>query len=140
MTKIWVALNAAAALSGLWILQAQPKQSPNFTGGNPITLTEGNQGAIAHFRFEPGVRTKWHSHSAGQIILVEEGVGLMQERGGPIIELHEGETIFCKPGVQHWHGSSPKAGGVQYNVTRGEITWLEEVSDKDFNGPTKRLR
>ena len=140
MRTVWMTLSAAAALSGLWMLEAQPKQSSNFTGGTVTALTEGNKGAIAHFRFDAGSRSKWHSHGEGQIILVEEGVGLMQERGGPIIELHAGESIFTKGGVTHWHGASPKEGGVQYNVTRGDIMWMEEVADKDYHGPAKRVR
>jgi quercetin dioxygenase-like cupin family protein len=134
---LWIASNAIAVFSGLWLLQAQAPSS-NFTG-TVTPLTEGKEGSIAHFRFEPGSRSKWHSHSKGQIILVEEGIGLVQERGGPIIELHAGETIFAKPGVTHWHGAAPKAGGVQYNVTRGDIVWMEEVNEKDYNGHTKRL-
>ena len=134
----WLGL-CAVATAGLWVLEAQPKQSPNFTGGTVTPIAEGSKGAIAHFRFDPGARTKWHSHSEGQIILVEEGVGLVQDKGGPILELHAGETTFNKPGVVHWHGAAPKAGGVQYNVTRGEINWLEEVSEKEYNAPTKRL-
>jgi len=126
----------ALAASGLWILRAQEKkQSPNFTGGVVTTVEENSKGSIAHFRFGPGARTKWHSHEGGQIILVEEGVGLYQNQGGPVIELHAGETTYCPPGVVHWHGAAPDQGGVQFNISRGDITWLEEVSDQDYNTP-----
>jgi len=127
-------------ISGLRTLHAQQKQNPNFTGGTVTPVEENSQASIAHFRFGPGARTKWHSHSGGQIILVEEGVGLTQLRGGPIIELHAGESIYCPPGVEHWHGAAPDQGGVQFNVTRGSITWLAEVTGKEFNGPRKRLQ
>jgi quercetin dioxygenase-like cupin family protein len=123
----------SAALAGVWLANAQAP-NPNFMG-KVTPVPEGSQGAIAHFRFEAGARTKWHAHSAGQIILVEEGVGRVQERGGPVIELKAGETIFAKPGVEHWHGASPTSYGVQHNVTRGEIKWLEEVTDEQFNTP-----
>jgi quercetin dioxygenase-like cupin family protein len=56
-----------------------------------------------------------------------------------VIELHAGETIYCPPGVVHWHGAAPGQGGVQFNVSRGGITWLEEVSEKDYTAPTKQL-
>jgi quercetin dioxygenase-like cupin family protein len=124
--------------SGLWILYAQPKQNPNFTGGT-VTPIEDKSGNIAHFRFEPGSRTKWHSHEGGQIILVEEGIGLTQVKGGPVIELHANETTYAPPGVVHWHGAGPKQGGVQYNISRGGITWMQEVTDKEFTAPAKRL-
>lgn len=139
----WITLCGLTTL-GIWGLNAQEKAQEKrpsiFTGGKVTPLTEGSKGAIAHFRFDAGARTKWHSHSEGQIILVEEGVGLVQDKGGPILELHAGEVTFAKPGVIHWHGAGPKDGGVQYNVTRGEITWGEEVTDAEFTAPTKRLR
>lgn len=130
----------AIAVSGLWAMQAQEKQqkqNPNFTGGTVTPLDEKPEGNIAHFRFDPGARTKWHSHGGGQIILVEEGVGRTQVKGGPVIELHAGETIYCPPGVVHWHGAAADKGGVQYNVSRGGIMWLEEVSDADFRAKPK---
>ena len=125
------------AASGLWILQGQQKQNPNFTG-TVTTIKENSDGNIAHFRFEPGARTKWHIHERGQIILVEEGVARTQVKGGPVIELHAGETIYCPPGVPHWHGAAPDQGGTQYNISRGGITWLDEVTEKEFTAPPKR--
>jgi quercetin dioxygenase-like cupin family protein len=134
-------LNYAAGLivlaSGLWMLEAQ--QSSNFTGGKVTAVDEKPTGNIAHFRFDPGARTKWHSHAGGQIILVEEGVARTQVKGGPVIELHAGETIYEPPGVMHWHGAAPDQGGVQYNVARGTTTWAEEVTDKEYTAaPQKR--
>lgn len=122
----------------LGVMHGQDKPNPNFTGGTVTALDEKPQGNIAHFRFSPGSRTKWHSHEGGQIILVEEGVGLTQVRGGPVIELHAGDTIWCPPGVEHWHGAAPDKGGVQYNISRGGIKWLEEVSEKDFTAKPVR--
>ena len=107
-TRLLVSGNILLAASGLWGLQAQ--QSPNFTGGAVTAVEEKPQGNIAHFRFAPGARTKWHSHEGGQIILVEEGVGLTQLRGGPVIELRAGETVWCPPGVEHWHWSGVGRG------------------------------
>jgi len=129
-------------LSGPWSINAQSQytQNPNFTGGKVTPIEENSKGNIAHFRFDPGARTKWHSHEGGQIILVEEGVGLMQVKGGPVIELHAGETTYCPPGVVHWHGAAPDQGGVQFNISRGGITWLDEVTDKEYRAPTKRLQ
>lgn len=131
---LWMALIPAA---GTWFVYAQPVQSPNFTG-TVTTVNENSDGRIAHYRFAPGARTKWHIHERGQIILVEEGVARTQVKGGPVIELHAGEAIYCPPGVPHWHGAAPNEGGTQYNVSRGGITWLEEVTDKEFTAPAKR--
>jgi quercetin dioxygenase-like cupin family protein len=134
----WLGLGLLAAGCGLWRMHAQEQPNPNFQG-KVTRIEENSKGATAHFRFEAGSRTKWHSHEGGQIILVEEGVGLAQVKGGPVIELHAGEAIYCPPGAVHWHGAAPNAAGVQFNVSRGGITWLEEVSEKDYTAPTKRI-
>jgi quercetin dioxygenase-like cupin family protein len=126
-------LKLAILLSACVIAYSQDKPNPNFTGGEVKTVKENSQANIAHFYFPPGVRTKWHSHEGGQIILVEDGVGLYQEKGGPVVELRAGETRYCPPGVVHWHGASPKEGGTQFNVTRGGITWGDVVTDEEFN-------
>jgi quercetin dioxygenase-like cupin family protein len=118
-------------LSGI---QAQQKQNSNFIG-TVTKVDENSQASIAHFRFEPGSRTKWHIHEKGQIILVEEGVALTQLKGGPVIELHAGETTYAPPGVAHWHGAAPDKGGTQFNISRGGITWLGDVTEKEFTAP-----
>src|SRR6202453_3972997 len=92
-------LKLAILLSACVVAYSQDKPNPNFTGGEVKTVKENSQGNIAHFYFPPGVRTKWHSHEGGQIILVEDGVGLYQEKGGPVVELRAGETHYCPPGV-----------------------------------------
>jgi len=138
MRKVYMLGVVFSAFAGLLALQAQEKQNPNFTGGNVTKLDEGTKASIAHFRFDPGSRTKWHSHSGGQIILVEDGVGHTQVKGGSVIELKAGETTYVGPGVVHWHGAAPDRGGVQYNVTRGDITWLGEVTDAEFRTAPKK--
>ena len=125
----------AFALSGPVGLRAQ--QNSNFTG-TVSRVEEGSDGAIAHIRFAPGARTKWHSHERGQIILVEKGVARTQVKGGPVIELHAGDTIYAPPGAVHWHGAAPDQECIQYNVTRGMVSWFEEVSDKDYAAAPKR--
>jgi quercetin dioxygenase-like cupin family protein len=138
MRKVYTLCVVLGTFAGLWIIEAQEKQNPNFTGGNVTKLDEGTKATIAHFRFDPGARTKWHSHAGGQIILVEEGVARTQVKGGPVIELKAGETTYVGPGVFHWHGAAPDQGGVQYNVTRGGITWGDEVTDKEYRAALKR--
>jgi quercetin dioxygenase-like cupin family protein len=128
-------LKLATLLSACVVAYSQDKPNPNFTGGEVKTIKENSQGNSAHFYFSPGSRTKWHSHEGGQILLVEDGVGLYQEKGGPVVELRAGETHYCPPGVVHWHGAAPKEGGTQFNVSRGGITWLAEVTDEEFNAP-----
>ena len=137
-SKRWLGLLGAwlgVALCGLWISHAQ--QSSNFTG-KVTAVEEKPQASIAHYHFEAGARTKWHIHERGQIILIEDGVGRAQMKGGPVLELHAGETTYSTPGVAHWHGASPDQGATQFNVARGGITWLDEVSEKEYTATPKR--
>jgi quercetin dioxygenase-like cupin family protein len=131
-----LSVSAVLVISGLWALHAQQTPSSNFTGGKVTRLEENPPGQIGYFHFDPGARTKWHIHEKGQLVFVEEGVGLIQQKGGPVIELHAGEAVWCPPGVAHWHGAAPDRGGTQYNVTRGGITWLEPVTDQEFTAKT----
>jgi len=126
-------IKLAILLAACVFAYSQEKPSPNFTGGEVKRVTENAQGIIVKLYFGPGARTKWHSHAAGQIILAEDGVVLYQEKGGPVVEMRAGETHYCPPGVMHWHGAAPHEGGTQFNVTRGDITWGDAVSDEDYN-------
>ena len=101
-------------------------------------IEDESKPGIAHIHFDPGARTKWHIHEGGQIILVEEGVGRTQVKGGPVIELRAGETTYAGPGVAHWHGAAPDQGATQFNVQRGATTWLDAVTEKDYTTPPKR--
>jgi mannose-6-phosphate isomerase-like protein (cupin superfamily) len=41
-------------------------------------------------RFAPGARTGWHSHPGGQTLHLVDGRGLVQSRGGEVIEIRPG--------------------------------------------------
>jgi quercetin dioxygenase-like cupin family protein len=124
-------------LVGLILAASAQQPNPNFTG-NIQRLTETPPGQITYIHFDAGARTRWHVHEKGQLVFVEEGVGLEQKQGGPITELHAGEAIWCPPGVAHWHGAAPDKGGTQYNVTRGSIKWLEQVTDQEYTAKAVR--
>jgi quercetin dioxygenase-like cupin family protein len=57
--------------------------------------------------FSPGAHTAWHRHATGQTLHVTEGVGLVQSRGGELVEMRPGDTIYTPPGEWHWHGAHP---------------------------------
>jgi 4-carboxymuconolactone decarboxylase len=116
------------------LMVAASAQQPSHFIGNFQRLTETPPGQITYIHFDAGARTSWHVHEKGQIILVEEGVALEQRKGGSIVEYHAGDIIWCPPGVAHWHGAAPDKAGTQYNVTRGGITWLDPVTDQEYNG------
>jgi quercetin dioxygenase-like cupin family protein len=133
-----VAVICGAAFSGIWIAGAQPQtNNPNFTG-NVTKMEDTSKATIVKFKFDAGARTRWHSHSGGQIVMVEEGVGRHQIKGQPPIEMKAGDTIFVGPGVVHWHGASPNQSATQFNVTRGDVTWLDPVTDQEYTAAPKR--
>jgi len=58
-------------------------------------------------RFAPGARNAWHAHALGQTLYVLEGIGRIQARGGQVMEIRPGDTIYTPPGEWHWHGAAP---------------------------------
>ncbi|HEL3862799.1 cupin domain-containing protein [Ralstonia pseudosolanacearum] len=87
--------------------------------------------------FEPGARSAWHTHPAGQRLVVTSGVGLTQEWGKPVQVIRPGDVVWCPPGVKHWHGAGPNTAMTHLAVTGtvdGEnVTWMEKVTDEQYN-------
>jgi len=95
-----------------------------------------NETAVGNVTFEPGARSKWHIHPAGQILLVTDGVGYYQEKGKSKQILHRGDVVKCPPDVPHWHGASADTAFVQIAITgreKGPTVWLKPVTDEEYN-------
>src|SRR3954468_7386327 len=56
--------------------------------------------------FEPGARTAWHTHPAGQRLVVMTGLGWGRQGGGGTEEIRPGDVVWIPPGVKHWHGAT----------------------------------
>ena len=93
-------------------------------------------GAIVHF--EPGARTAWHVHPLGQTLIVTEGIGWTQIEGGPKLEFHAGDILWCPPEHKHWHGATPNGSmthiAIQESQNSSPVTWLEHVTDEQYLG------
>ena len=67
-----------------------------FTGeveGEYITApNSASQFSVAYVTFQAGARSAWHTHPAGQHLIVVEGIGLTQEDGKPIREIRVGDV------------------------------------------------
>jgi quercetin dioxygenase-like cupin family protein len=104
------------------------------TGKSTVLSTEGI--TTGRRSFEPSGRTYWHSHPGGQLILIESGRALVQERGKPIRQMGPGDTIFSGPNVLHWHGATPTQSMTQVNIgfPGGPTKWMEAVTDAQYAG------
>jgi quercetin dioxygenase-like cupin family protein len=95
-----------------------------------------NSGALV--AFTPGARSAWHSHPAGQVLIVQSGVGWIQEEGGRKREIKPGDVVWTPPGVKHWHGATATTGMSHLAITNTiegrNATWMEKVSDKQYDG------
>jgi len=92
-------------------------------------------------RFAPGARTFWHAHAVGQSLRVTQGVARVGTRDGVVVEVRPGQTVWCPPGEEHWHGAGPD-GFVEHLAMwettdardGSETTWAEAVSDEEADG------
>ena len=74
---------------------------PMFTAEDPGRV------AGASVTFEPGARTAWHTHPAGQTLIILSGFGRVQREGGPIEAIRPGDIVWFPAGEKHWHGAAP---------------------------------
>src|SRR5699024_6432546 len=48
-----------------------------------VSADSANQNSVGNVVFEPGARSDWHIHPAGQILIATGGIGYYQEKGKP---------------------------------------------------------
>jgi quercetin dioxygenase-like cupin family protein len=142
-TKLAIVLSAvvvAATLVTLRTREVNAAQQSNFMGGAPEILERGTMGDVAalKLRFPAGVRSNWHSHSDGQLLMVESGIGLHQVRGGQIEARGPGDPWWTPAGIEHWHGAALDQDVVQWTFYAGQPTWLEPVTDDQYKMPARR--
>ncbi|WP_164111873.1 MULTISPECIES: DUF4440 domain-containing protein [Sphingobacterium] len=83
--------------------------------------------------FAPNAKLNWHTHSAGQILLITDGAGYYQEKGKAAQLVKKGDVVKCLPGVEHWHGSTPTTGVTYVAVSpKSSTTWLQSVDEQTY--------
>lgn len=60
--------------------------------------------------FQPKARSNWHTHPYGQLLLIAEGKGRVQEWGNDVQEVFPGDLVWFPAGVKHWHGAALRGG------------------------------
>jgi quercetin dioxygenase-like cupin family protein len=130
-------------------MEIRPKQ-PSAKGGADVftgdvwldVIARGEEPSrmrVSVVRFAPAARNAWHAHAVGQTLHVTEGIGRTQARGGQIVEIRPGDTIYTPPGEWHWHGAAPDHFMTHLAMweTPGEgpeTEWGEQVSDAEYGG------
>ena len=85
--------------------------------------------------WEAGMRSYWHCHSGGQILMVWEGEGRMQRRGERVQTYRRGGSMVAEPGEEHWHGAAPNTDAQYLQVSLpGTTYWMEEAGEADYLG------
>jgi quercetin dioxygenase-like cupin family protein len=118
----------------------------NFTGNawnTPLVANDSTYNTVVgNVYFEPGARSNWHTHPAGQILVITDGVGYHQIKGQPRETIKKGDVIKCPPNVEHWHGASPSTGLQQLYILpkteKGIVQWLQPVTDEEYNNAIKK--
>ena len=113
----------------------------NFTGNawnTPLVANDSTYNTvIGNVYFEPGARSNWHIHPAGQILIITSGIGFHQIKGQPKQTMRKGDVVKCPPNVEHWHGAGPDTGLQQLyvisNSEKGIVQWLQSVTDEEYN-------
>jgi quercetin dioxygenase-like cupin family protein len=106
------------------VQQLFPASDPSRTSGGKVT-------------FEAGARSAWHTHPFGQILIVTEGTGWIQQWGSPIEEIRKGDVVWIPPGVKHWHGATPDTSmthiAIQEQLNGKAVEWMEKVTDEQYH-------
>lgn len=164
VTAISLFASAAARAQGGSPSASDAPQPPPLQGSQTIKITRNglpalNEGPAEHFTgsaridplfsenppshtsggrvtFESGARTAWHSHPLGQALIVTAGKGWVQQWGGQIEEIRQGDVVWIPPGVKHWHGATASTSmthiAVQESLNGKTAEWMEKVSDEQY--------
>ncbi|MCV7075989.1 (R)-mandelonitrile lyase [Mycobacterium szulgai] len=124
---------------------AMPGPQEFFTGDvtmkplfGPADSSDAHGGQLT---FAAGARSAWHTHPAGQRLIVTSGTGWIQQWGSDRQQINPGDVIWTPAGVKHWHGATSSAPmthiAIQDEVAGRYVDWLEKVSDDEYLSATE---
>src|SRR5207253_9185636 len=82
--------------------------------------------------------------SGGQTLFVLEGHGLVQSRGGNVIQILPGDVIYTPAGEEHWHGAAPDHFMTHLALWEvdgdgNSAIWGDQVTDDEYRAaPAQR--
>jgi len=126
-------------------LKGEKASTNYFTGTAWVNIMvpqdETGSYAIGNVVFEPGCRNNWHTHPAGQILLVTDGNGYYQEKGKPARPLTKGDVVVIPSHVEHRHGAAHDSSlthiVITNNTKQGAVKWLSPVTDEEYKSVQK---
>lgn len=124
-------------------LESRPTSigSPDLFTGQPVidplfAETDYSSVTAGVVTFPPGARAAWHTHPAGQMLVVTSGVGWVQTRGEERQEIRAGDVVRIPPDIEHWHGASAENSmthiAIQEAVDGSAADWLSHVTDDEY--------
>lgn len=113
----------------------------NFSGHVAVDMKaagdSGTRASVGMVDFAPGARSAWHTHPAGQLLVVTDGKGWVQEDGQPRREIKAGDVVWIGAGIKHWHGAAQATGmrhlAIAYVQGGKSAEWKELVSDEQYH-------
>lgn len=117
--------------------QASPPANPQwFPGGEArmqtLTDPEDARGVeiIAVF-FDPGVRTRPHTHPTDQILQVVSGEGIVATAEERRV-IRPGDFVCVPAGIWHWHGATDRSALCHLSIKPpGQTDWTAPWNDWD---------
>ena len=91
-------------------IMAEVASNPVFIGGQVqmqtlLTPETSKSFKSAVVNFSPGARTKFHTHTGDQILVVIQGKGIVATEEEET-NVSFGNIIFFPAGEKHWHGAT----------------------------------
>ena len=86
-------------------------------------------------KFSPGGRTKWHTHSFEQALIIVDGKGIVasESQGERVVE--PGDVVVFDKNEKHWHGGTNHTGMTHIAVNlAGSNQILEPVQQIETPG------
>jgi quercetin dioxygenase-like cupin family protein len=126
--------------------QPSSQGSPEYFSGSvriePLfQAKDPSRASGARVTFEAGARTAWHAHPLGQTLIVTAGTGWVQQWGGKVATIREGDVVWIPPGQKHWHGATATTRmthiAIQEQLDGKVVEWVEKVSDEQYQAGSK---
>lgn len=124
------------------VQHAEPVDPANFHGGGTVVrmtgVCQGPRVNAYQVSLEPGTRMRWHTHTGPQLLIVTHGTCRIQVDEQAAQDVGAGGVIAIEPGERHWHGATPDAPMTHLALNiDAKTTWLERVSDEEYEGSTR---